>query len=114
MTAIIKGYHNGPTQILPRKDVALIVWGDKITGDILGPLRFHTSKLVARKYLTHQQKKNKWMHDQLEEVNWEHLNLALKSKANNYRIWQSKQTFGFCGTRVQVGLYSGEAYPDEW
>jgi hypothetical protein len=26
---------------------------------------------------------------------------------------QSKQTSGFCGTRVQVGLYSGEMYPDE-
>ena len=26
---------------------------------------------------------------------------------------QSKQTSGFCGTRVQVGLYSGEIYPDE-
>jgi hypothetical protein len=32
---------------------------------------------------------------------------------DNYRIWISKQTSGFCGTRVQVGLYSGEAYPDE-
>ncbi len=45
-TAITKGYHDGPAQILPREDVALIVWGDKITGDILGPLQFHASKLV--------------------------------------------------------------------
>jgi hypothetical protein len=57
-TTIVKGYHNGPAQILPREDVALIVWGDKITGDILGPLKFYASKLVARKYLTHQRKKN--------------------------------------------------------
>jgi hypothetical protein len=34
-------------------------------------------------------------------------------KIDNYRIWQSKQTSGFCGTQVQVELYSREAYPDE-
>jgi hypothetical protein len=28
-------------------------------------------------------------------------------------MWQSKQTFGFCRTRVQVGLFSGEEYLDE-
>jgi hypothetical protein len=49
------------------------------------------------------------MSDQFKEVDWEHLNLALKNKADNYKIWQSKQTSGFCGTRVLVGLYSGEA-----
>jgi hypothetical protein len=54
------------------------------------------------------------MHDQFEEADWEHLNLALKLKVDKYRIWQfTKQTSGFCGTRVQVGLYSGEAYLNE-
>ncbi len=51
--------------------------------------------------------------EQFEEVDWEHLDLSLKSKANNYKIWQSKQASGFCGTRVQVGLYSGEPYLNE-
>jgi hypothetical protein len=51
--------------------------------------------------------------EQFKEVDWEHLDLSLKSKANNHKIWQSKQALGFCGTRVQVGLYSGEPYPDE-
>ncbi len=32
---------------------------------------------------------------------------------DNYKIWQSKQTSSFCGTWVQVGLYSGEMYLDE-
>ncbi len=77
MTAIVKGYHDGPAHIFPWEDVAIIVWGDKIAGNIVGPLRFHASKTVARKYLTHQQKKNKWTHDQFEEVHWEHLDLAL-------------------------------------
>jgi hypothetical protein len=50
---IMKSYHDGPTQILPREDVALIVWGSKITGDISSSLRFHASKSVARKYHIH-------------------------------------------------------------
>jgi hypothetical protein len=112
-TAIINGYHKEQAQILPKEDVALIVWGDKVTGDISGPLRFHASKAVACKYHTHQRKKGKWTHEQFKEVDWEHLNLALKSKADNYEIWQSKQTSGFCGTQVQVGLNSSEMYPDK-
>jgi hypothetical protein len=112
-TAIIEGCHKGQAQILPREDVMLIVWGDKVTGNISSPLRFHASKSVARKYHVHQRKKGEWTHEQFKELDWEHLDLALKSKADNYRIWQSKQTSGFCGTRVQVGLYSGEMYPDE-
>jgi hypothetical protein len=68
---------------------------------------------VARKYHIHQWKKDKWTTKQFEEVNWEHFDHALKSKPDNYKVWQSKQTSGFCSTRVQVGLYSGEMYPDK-
>ncbi len=112
-STIIEGYNDRHTQLLPREDVALLVWGDKITGYISGPLRFHASKVVARTYHIHQQKKRKWTQAQFKEVDWDHLNLALNSKADNYKIWRSKQTSGFCGTRVQVGLYSREEYPDE-
>ncbi len=112
-SAIIEGYNNGHTQLLPREDVVLLVRGDKITGDISGPLRFHASKAVARMYHIHQRKKGKWTQAQFKEVGWDHLHLALNSKADNYKIWRSKQTSGFCGTRVQVGLYSREEYPDE-
>jgi hypothetical protein len=78
MTAIMQGYHNTPTQILPWEGVALIVWGKKVTGDVLVPLRFHASKAVARKYLQ-QWKHNKWTAKQFEEVDWENLDLALKN-----------------------------------
>jgi hypothetical protein len=81
--AIMKGYHNGPTQILPQEDVALIGWGDKITGDISNSLRFHVSKSVACKYHIHQRKKGKWTTKKFEEVDWKHLDHALKSKPNN-------------------------------
>jgi hypothetical protein len=57
--ASIDGYHEGQAQILPKEDVALIVWGDKVTGDISGPLHFHASKAAACKCHTHQQKKGK-------------------------------------------------------
>jgi hypothetical protein len=112
MTAIMQGYHDTPIQILPQEDVALIVWGNIVTGDVSVPLRFHASKTVARKYLQ-QQKHNKWMAKQFEEVNWEHLDLALKNKGYNYKIWRSKETSRFCGTRSQVKLHSGDTYPDK-
>ena len=52
ITAINHGYHDRPTQLLPKEDVALVIWGNKITGDIYLHLRFHASKEVARRYLT--------------------------------------------------------------
>ena len=48
-------------------------------------------------------KKNPWPN---EQVDWEHLDLAIKSKPDMYKIWRPKHNLGFCGTRVQVGQYS--------
>jgi hypothetical protein len=65
--------------LLPKEDVALFIWGNKLTGNILSPLRFCVSKEIARKYLaTH--KKDKWSNKCFNAVDWEHLDLALKSK----------------------------------
>jgi hypothetical protein len=52
LTAIISGYHDRPTQILPHEDVALVIWGNKVTGDISTQLHFHASKKLARNYLS--------------------------------------------------------------
>jgi hypothetical protein len=49
--AINNGYHDRQSQLLPKEDVALVIWGNKITGNISPHLRLHTSKEVARKYL---------------------------------------------------------------
>ena len=46
-TAITQGYHNRQSQLLPNKDVALIIWGNKITGNTLSPLQLHASKEVG-------------------------------------------------------------------
>jgi hypothetical protein len=54
-----------------------------------------------------------WTRKEIDEVDREHLDLALKNKVDRYKIWQSKQTSGFCCTRVQVGLYSREKNPDK-
>ena len=110
--AISSGYHDRPTQFLPKEDVALVIWGNKITGNISPHLRFHASKEVARKHLT-SRRKDKWTSDRFNAVDWEHLDLALKNKRDMYKIWRSKQHSGFCGTRVQVGRYSGQVSPDE-
>ena len=39
--------------------------------------------------------------------------MVLKNKPGMYIIWRSKQNSGFCGTRVQVGLYLGTTLPDK-
>jgi hypothetical protein len=111
-TVINNGYHDRPTQLLPKEDVALVIWGNKITGDISPHLRFHASKEVAQRYLT-SCPRDKWSNDHFNAVDWEHLDLALKNKQEMYRIWQSKQRSGFCGSRVQVGQYSSNPFPDE-
>jgi hypothetical protein len=58
-------------------------------------------------------KKNPWPNEQFDEVDWEHLELALKAKPDMYKIWRSKQNSGFCGTRVQAGRYLGIPGQDE-
>ena len=112
LNAIASGYGDRSTQFLPREDVALVIWGNKITGDISPHLRFHASKTEARRYLT-SRPRHKWSVERFEAVDWEHLDMALKTKTDMYRIWRSKQHSGFCGTRVQVGRYSGDLLPDE-
>jgi hypothetical protein len=97
LTAIISGYHDRPTQILLSEDVALVIWGNKGTGNISTPLRFHASKELARNYLS-TRTRDKWPNEHFNEVDWEYLKLALKNKADMYKVWQSKQTLDFCGT----------------
>jgi hypothetical protein len=97
---------------VPKEDAVLVVWGDKITGNISHKIQFHASKEVARQYLQTQQVKP-WTSERFDKVSWEHLNSALQTKSDMYKIWCSKQISGICGTRVQVGRYTGQDFPDE-
>jgi hypothetical protein len=110
--AMTQGYLDRPTHLLPKEVIAVVIWGNNITNDISYPFRFHTSKEVARRYLGNR-KKNPWPNEQFDEVDWEHLDLAMKTKTDMYKIWRSKQTLGFCGTRVQVGQHLGIPGQDE-
>ena len=85
---------------------------NKVTNNISQPLRFHESKTSARRFHTTKRKK-RWTEECFDEIDWEHLELALKNKPEGYKVWRSKQNSGFCGTRVQVGRYGGEHQPDE-
>jgi hypothetical protein len=67
--AMMQGYHNRPTQLLPKEDVAVVIWGNNITNDVSHPIRFHASKEVARQYLGNR-KKNSWLNEQFDEVDW--------------------------------------------
>jgi hypothetical protein len=82
---MMEGSYNRPTQLLPKEDVAVIIWGNKITDKISHTIRFQASKEVARKYLGNK-KNNLWPNKQFEEVDWEHLDLVLKNKPNRYKI----------------------------
>ena len=110
--ALKEGWQDRGIQLLPREDIALIIKGEKVTNDISHPLRFHASKVTARRHLT-TRRKRPWTEEAFDEVDWEHLEMAQKGKSDMYKIWRSKQNSGFCGTRVQVGRYSGEQNPDE-
>ncbi len=93
-SAMMEGAYKRPTQLLPREDVAVVIWGYKITDNISQSIRFHTSKEVARQYLGNR-KKNPWPNERFDKVDWEHLDLALKNKSDMYKIWRSKQNSSF-------------------
>ena len=52
-----QGCHGKMTRLLPNEDVAMLIWGNKITGNISLLICFHASKELALKYLTTQRKK---------------------------------------------------------
>jgi hypothetical protein len=96
--AIREGYHGKTTQFLPNEDVALVINGNKVTNNTSNPLHFHGSKEEGRKHYT-TRKKHRWSSKQFDVVDWEHLELAMKSKAGMYKIWQSKQSSAAPGFR---------------
>jgi hypothetical protein len=77
--AITTGYISTPTQMLPREDVAIVIWGNKITSDVSHPVQFHASKEVARRILADTKM---WPQDRFDEVDWGHLDLAMSSKSD--------------------------------
>jgi hypothetical protein len=109
--AITTGYTSIPPQTLPQEDIfSIIIWGNKITNNVSQPVRFHASKKLAQTLLTDTRR---WPQDQCDEVDWKHLDLATRAKSDMYKMWRSKQHTGFCGTRIQVGRYSGHECPDK-
>jgi hypothetical protein len=111
-SAMMEGFYKRPTQLLPKEDVTVVIWRNNITDSISHSIMFHASKEMTRQYLGNR-KKNSWPNEHFTKVNWEHLDLALKNKPDMYKIWRFKQNSGFCGTRVQVGLYLGTSLLDE-
>jgi len=68
-----------------------IIKGNKVTNDITQPIRFHASKTSARKFFT-TKKTKQWTEEFFDEIDWEHLELALKNKPDRYKVWRSKKT----------------------
>ena len=93
-------------QLLPREDAAFIVGGQKVTGDIGEAIRFAKGMEEAREFLVGNEK---WSNEKFDEVDWKALDNTLRRKNQGFKFWLAKQHSGFCGTRVQVGYYSGES-----
>ena len=96
-------------QLFPREDEALIVNGLKVTGEIGSVVRFAKGMEEARTYLVGMKK---WSNEKFDEVDWKMLDSCLRGKSQGLGIWLAKQCSGFCGTRVQVGYYSGDPESD--
>jgi hypothetical protein len=84
-----QGYHDRPTQLLPKEDVAVVIWGNKITDDVSSPIRFHASKEEARRYLGNR-KKNPWPNEHISKIlhithsQWIFRNFSLHDKRHGY------------------------------
>jgi hypothetical protein len=62
-----EGSYNKPTQLLPKEDVAVVIWGNKITDDISHTIRLQASKEAAKKYWGNK-KKNPWTNKRSDKV----------------------------------------------
>jgi len=94
--AMTQGYHDRPTQLLPKEDVAVVIWGKKIIDDVSNPIRFHASKEVARRYLGNR-KKNPWPNEKFDEVDWEHLEPAMKLSPTCTKSGDQNRTWASAG-----------------
>ncbi len=47
-SAMMEGFYKRPTQLLPNEDIAVVIWGHKITNNISHSISFHASKEMAR------------------------------------------------------------------
>ena len=91
------GYRKDRT--LPLEKAALFMNDKKITQDISGLIRFELAKKTAERFLCNK-RKDKWTHEQFEQVNWFNLHKVLENTPDMFKIWLSKQLTGFCGSKV--------------
>ena len=76
-----------------------------MTSEFAKPIRFEVGRQQAKRFLINEEG---WSEEQFEEVDWPRLDNTMEKKPDMYKLWLSKQHTGFCGTRVQVGYYSGQ------
>ena len=87
----------------------MIIGGLKVTGDIGEAIRFAKGLEEAREFLV---KSQRWSEEKFDQVDWKMLDKCLKGKPDGYKMCLTKQHSGACGTRVQVGYYSGDPEAD--
>ena len=76
-----------------------------MTSELEKPIRFEVGRQQAEQFLINEKG---WSEEHSKEVDCPHLDNTTEKKPDIYKLWLSKQQTGFCGTRVQVGYYSGQ------
>ena len=97
------GTHLPDTNLLPLEHCALYANNNKLSSDILHPLRFECSKIKAKEFLCTQRG---WTMDQFDSVDWDSIDDALSKKTTGFKIWLAKQHSNFCATRSQLHRYN--------
>ena len=96
-------------QLLPCETAAVLIRGQKTTGDIAEAIRFVKDMGKAERFLTEEQG---WSRNQFRGVDLKTLHRVAKNKPKAFSTCLSKQHPGWCGTAVQVGYYSSDEDPD--
>ncbi len=99
--------HPAGPQLLPFKNIAIILDGKKVTSGVSPAICFALGPKEARRFYTtgrHRVRGSNmgglgWSEEAFDEVDWKALEQALNCHPNGFQLWLSKQAIGICATQ---------------
>ena len=88
-----------PSQLLPREQGAIIINGVKEISDASSAIRFVLGRKEAARFYTTELG---WTTSLFDTVDWKTRHEALIPRGQNFKLWLTKQSSGFCGTQSMV------------
>jgi hypothetical protein len=111
--AITNGHIEGPTQICRGKMLLLLSGVTRSQATYLDPFASTQANQWLKSITFNKVRRGNGLQSNSKRLIGNTSTCPSNPRPIIIKIWQSKQALGFCGTRVQVGLYSGEPYPDK-